>query len=181
MVSEKSMITVRQYATEIFMPTKEIALSENTRSTYQIFLNNHIFPVIGDFYLSDVTPPVLNKLLIDFQKKGYAYGSTIKLYNILNGIFKMAFFDYSIESKPMERVLRPIRSRTEICKQEYEKSLTVEQLRYCLSCLENESLKWKTYITLCADSGCRRGELCGLQWQDIDWKDCTKKSAIHKG
>lgn len=36
--------------------------------------------------------------------------------------------------------------------------------------MEQEPLKWRVYINLAADSGARRGELCGLQWSDIDWK-----------
>ena len=39
-----------------------------------------------------------------------------------------------------------------------------------LSCVALEPLKWQAYINLAADTGARRGELCGLQWSDIDWK-----------
>ncbi len=82
-------------------------------------------PILGDYLITEITPAMLNKMLLDFQKKGYKHSSTIKLYNLLNGIFDMAF---------------------------------------------KESLQWQTYIVLCADTGCRRGELCGLQWQDIDFE-----------
>ena len=30
-------------------------------------------------------------------------------------------------------------------------------------------MKWRAYINLVADTGARRGEICGLQWQDIDF------------
>lgn len=36
--------------------------------------------------------------------------------------------------------------------------------------MEDEPLKWKTYINLVLDSGIRRGEACGLQWGDIDFQ-----------
>lgn len=173
LIGDTDQVTVRQYAVETFMPIKEMTISENTRYTYQMFLDKHILPVIGDCCLEEVKPPVLSRLLVDFQREGYSFGSTIKLYNILNGIFKMAYFDCTIETKPMERVQRPTCPRTESCISEAQKALTVEQLRYCLSCLKKVSLKWQTYIILCADTGCRRGELCGLQWQDIDWIEST--------
>ena len=172
-IGDTDQVTVRQYAVESFMPIKELTISENTRYTYQMFLDKHILPVIGDCCLEDVKPPVLSRLLVHFQREGYSFGSTIKLYNILNGIFKMAYFDCTIETKPMERVQRPICPRTESSTSEAQKALTVEQLRYCLSCLKKVSLKWQTYIMLCADTGCRRGELCGLQWQDINWIEST--------
>ena len=31
-------------------------------------------------------------------------------------------------------------------------------------------MKWRAYIFLMADTGARRGELCGLQWADINWE-----------
>lgn len=96
--------TVRQYADGVYMPTKETTFSENARSSYRLFLDKHIFPVIGESLLIDVSPAMITKLLIDFQKAGYAHASAVKLYNILNGIFEMAFLDDSIPMNPMMKV-----------------------------------------------------------------------------
>ena len=52
-----------------------------------------------------------------------------------------------------------------------EKAYTLEELRYILKCLDNEPLKWQTYINLLADTGMRRGEASGLMWSDIDFKE----------
>lgn len=49
--------------------------------------------------------------------------------------------------------------------------ITLEELRYILKCLDNEPLKWQTYINLLADTGMRRGEASGLMWSDIDFKE----------
>jgi integrase len=35
----------------------------------------------------------------------------------------------------------------------------------------SRSPEWATVITLAALTGLRRGELCGLQWGDVDWKE----------
>ena len=148
---------------------KEQTLSENGRSSYQTYLDKHILPILGDYLITEITPAMLNKMLLDFQKKGYKHSTTIKLYNLLNGIFDMAFMDYSIQINPMQRVQRPKQPKDEKQVAESDKALTIEQLRYCLDCVSKESLQWQTYIVLCADTGCRRGELCGLQWQDIDF------------
>lgn len=161
--------TVRQYADGVFMPTKEATFSENARASYRMFLDKHIFPVIGDMLLVDVTPAMLTKLLIDFQKAGYAHASAVKLYNILNGIFEMAFLDDSIPMNPMMKVKRPAPRKDENMQDEGGKALTVEQLRSVLSSVAQEPLKWQAYINLAADSGARRGELCGLWWSDVDW------------
>ena len=165
--------TVRQYATDVFMKVKSITLSENARSNYQMFLDRHILPVIGDLPLTDVTPAILTKLLVDFQMTGKAHGSCIKCYNILNGMFDMAFMDDSIPVSPMGKVKRPVPRNDEKIVDEASMALTVSELSYVLSCLEKAPLKWRTYITLAADTGARRGELCGLQWSDIDMKEST--------
>lgn len=76
-------------------------------------------------------------------------------------------------SVAMLKIKRPKQNKDEIQKPETEKALTVEQLRYVLECLENEPLKWQTFIHLCADTGCRRSELVALQWSDIDFDNLT--------
>lgn len=165
--------TVKQYADGVFMPTKETTFSENARSSYRMFLDKHIFPVIGDLLLVDVTPAIIQKLLVDFQRAGYAHASAVKLYNILNGVFQMAFMDDSIPVNPMLKVKRPAPRKDETAKEESAKALTAKELARVLSCVAQEPLKWQAYINLAADSGGRRGELCGLQWSDIDWKSGT--------
>ncbi len=161
--------TVRQYVDGVFMPTKETSFSENSRASYRMFLDKHILPVVGDVLLTEVTPAMITKLLVDFQRQGYAHATAIKLYNILNGIFEMAFLDDSIPMNPMRKVKRPMARKTEQTQDETDKALTAEQLCSVLSSVAQESLKWRAYLTLAVDTGARRGELCGLQWRDIDW------------
>lgn len=162
--------TVRQYSDGVFMPTKEATFSENARSSYRMFLDKHILPVLGDVLLVEVSPAMISKLLIDFQQAKYAHATTVKLYNILNGIFEMAFLDDSIPMNPMLKVKRPAPRKDEQLKEESDKAYTVQELSYILSCAAQEPLQWQTYISLAADTGLRRGECCGLQWADIDFK-----------
>lgn len=162
--------TVRRYADGVFMPTKEATFSENARSSYRMFLDKHILPVLGDVLLTEVTPAMISKLLVDFQRAGYAHATAVKLYNILNGVFEMAFLDDSIPMNPMLKVKRPAPRKGEQPKEESDKAYTVQELGYILSCAAREPLQWQTYISLAADTGLRRGECCGLQWADIDFK-----------
>lgn len=165
--------TVRQYADGVYMPTKETTLSENARSSYRMFLDRHILPILGDTLLTEVTPAMLTKLLVDFQRTGKSHATCVKLYNILNGLFQMAFLDDSIQINPMLKVKRPVPRKDEAAVDEAEKAYTVDEMRRILKCLKEEPLKWRTYITLMADTGIRRGEACGLNWSDVDFNTLT--------
>ena len=163
--------TFKSYALEIYMASKEQSFSENARSSYAMFFEKHIFPVFGDKLLIEISTAMINRFLLNFQKQGYKQATVTKLYNIMNGVFSMAFMDDSIPINPMLKTNKPKTTKEEKAqiKDESEKALTVEQLQYVLSCVDQEELKWRTYIHLLADTGIRRGEACGLQWQDIDF------------
>jgi len=46
--------------------------------------------------------------------------------------------------------------------------LDEEGISRLLECLESEDIKTQIIITLALITGCRRGEICGLQWEHID-------------
>lgn len=149
--------TLRQYADGVYMPAKTATFSENARSSYRQFLDRHILPALGGFLIMEITPAMLSKLLLDFQKHGYAHSTAVKLYNILNGIFQMAFLDDSIKSNPMLKVKRPAPRKDEKPVEEGDKAYTARQLYDIFQFLEREPLKWQAYIHLMADTGIRRG------------------------
>ena len=168
-LESRKLKTVRQYAEGVFLPTKSATFSENSRSSYQMFFDRHILPVLGNNLLTEVTPAMIQKLLVDFQKAGYAHASAIQLYNLIAGLFQMAFLDDSIPMNPMLKVKRPAPRKGEQVEEDGEKALTAPELAHVLDCAAQEPLKWQVYINLAADTGGRRGELCALRWSDIDW------------
>lgn len=46
-----------------------------------------------------------------------------------------------------------------------------EELGMILDALESESLKWRTIVNLLIVTGCRRGEIAGLKWKNVDFKN----------
>ena len=45
-----------------------------------------------------------------------------------------------------------------------------EEITRILEALENEPLKWQAIVHLMIITGCRRGEIMGLKWAQIDWE-----------
>jgi len=160
--------TFQQYTDNVYMAKKLSSLTQNGTASYESNLKNHIYPVIGDLLISEVTPAVLEKLLFDFHKT-HSHSSTIKVYNLLNGIFKMAEKDNSVAMNPIRKIDRPVPRNDEVPQEDSEKAYTAEELVYIFSCIAKEPLKWQAYIRIVADTGCRRGECCGIHWEDINF------------
>lgn len=159
--------TVKQYAERVFMPAKTVTMSENSRASFQSALNTWIYPAIGDKKLPDVSPADLSALLLDIQAQGRAHSTAIKCYTVLHVLFKMAYLSDVIPRNPMDKVARPVPRKDEIRATEAQ-ALTVEELQTVLAALEAEPLKWRALVHLLIDTGVRRGECCGLKWEDID-------------
>ena len=164
--------TLRQYGERVFMPAKAITSSEHTRDSFQTNLDLHIYPALGDMKLPDITSANITALLLEKQRAGFAHGSVVKMYTILNLIFKMAYLSDVIPKNPMDKVQRPKPRKDEIKCAEVE-AFTADELRHIISCLEREPLKWQVMIRLLIDTGVRIGEACGLQWEDVDYSDNT--------
>ena len=167
------ILTLRQYGEQVFMPAKSVTMSENARSSYQGNLNRWIYPALGDVKLPEITPAQLSALLLSMQAQGKAQGTVLKVYTVLQGLFKMAYRSDVIPLNPMDKVERPKPRKDEQPKAEEEKAYTAPVLHRILQCLKGEPLKWRCYVSLVADTGVRRGEACGIQWADIDFKAGT--------
>lgn len=164
--------TLRQYGERVFMPAKAITSSEHTRDSFQTNLNLHIYPTLGDMKMPEITSANIAALLLEKQRAGFAHSSVVKMYTILNLIFKMAYLGDVIPKNPMDKVQRPKPRKGEVKSAEVE-AFTADELRHIITCLEREPLKWRAMIRLLIDTGIRVGEACGLQWEDVDYTENT--------
>jgi len=166
------ILTLKQYGEQVFMPTIKVTCSENTRNSYQGQLNNHIYPVIGELKMPEISPANITALLLNLQASGKAHASVIKTYTILNALFKMAYMNDSIEKNPMDKVERPKPRKGENTKTASQ-AYTVEELQHIIACLDHEPLKWRVFLSILIDTGIRRGECAGLKWEDVDFESHT--------
>ncbi len=164
------IMTLRRYGETVFMPSKTVTISENSRCSFQGNLDHWIYPALGDLKMPDITPANISALLLSMQSQGKSHGTCVKVYTILNSLFKMAYMSDTIPKNPMDKVERPKPRKGEMQKTGVE-AFTAEELSHILSCLDQEPLKWRAMVRLLADTGIRRGECCGLQWKDIDFQN----------
>jgi len=163
------ILTLRQCGERVFMPSKSITMSENSRSNYQSYLDKKIYPVIGDTKLPEITPAQISALLLDIQASGKAHGTVVKVYTILHGLFGMAYLGDMIDRNPMDKVERP-KPRKDETKPTEPEAYTAEEVQRIMTALEAEPLKWRVLVHLLIDTGIRRGECCALKWESVDLK-----------
>lgn len=169
---EAHIMTLERYAETVFMPAKAVTMSENSRSSYEQFFTKWINPALGELKMPDITAANISALLLHMQSQGKSHATCVKAYNILNGLFKMAYLTDVVERNPMDKVERPKLRKDEKHAPEVE-AYTVEELRRILEGLKKEPLKWQALIRLLIDTGIRRGECCGLRWAFVDFESST--------
>lgn len=168
--------TLQQYAERVFMPSLTIRCAEHTRDNFQSGLDLYIIPALGAVKMPEITSAQITALLNKAQSTPNKYGRTLKhgsilkLYTILNMLFKMAYMDDTISRNPMDKVQRPKPTKAEGKGNEIQ-AYTGDELKHIIECLEGEPLKWRVFIQLLIDTGCRRGEALGLTWRDVDFKE----------
>lgn len=166
------IVTLRQYGEKVFMPAKTLTATENTRASFQGNLDKWVYPAIVDIKLPEITSAQISALLLDMQGKGKAHATVVKVYTILNSLFKMAYLSDMIARNPMDKVERPKPKKNEI-KPQTAQAYTAQEVRDILTALEGEPLKWRAFIHLLIDTGVRRGEALAVQWEDIDFQENT--------
>lgn len=159
---------------DIYLDMQEKTLSPNTFHNYQKVIENYIVPALGHLRLTDITPLHIQKFVnaLSKQKRNcntkstYLLPSTVKSYFIvLQSIFKFAckkgFLDFNPTSSNHIDMAKALPAHTDILD---EKGITV-----LLEHLEGKPFDRRIQVHIALCTGCRRGEIAALQWDDILW------------
>lgn len=151
--------------------------SENTYDKYNKVITNKIIPSIGDIRLCDLKAIHVDKFLRDLKKskikKGknicHLSGTTIQMYyGILNAALNRAVKLQMIIENPCKFIDTPKRNK-------YKASiLTLQEFRLIYNSLNDtlfEDYIFKLALDISIETGLRRGELCGLTWDSINFED----------
>ena len=183
-VIEGNSITFEEF-TEIWKRdygAKELA--PTTYSRYVAILNTRILPYFGKFKLDKIKPTDIMKfydmLENDTQikrlknnkgerlKKPLSRKTILEHHRLLRAMLHKAVYWQLLVNNPAERVQPPKGHKpTRRSYDDEQTKILIENLEL----LPSEDTKYKVAIILTVFTGVRLGELMGLEWQDVDFKN----------
>lgn len=144
---------------------KESTLSK-TLSLFEI----HILPYYGKMYIDMIK-------VTHAQEAINTWFKSLRNYRLVNNyaglVFKHGMKLGIIKENPTTLVTVPVKKEA-VDEEEVENYYTKEELIAFLDHLEkSNNPKWYTMFRLLAFSGCRKGELLALTWEDLDFNKGT--------
>ncbi len=170
-VSAKS-VTVN----ELFERHMELSylIRDTTRSAYYGVWNSLARDSIGRKAVGEVKYSDVKRLYLKLlRERGLAVTSLGPLNSLLHSVFALAVRDGFILHNPVKGVLTELKKQADSKpKSDRALVLTREQEKAFMDTLmETERFaRWRVMFTVLFGTGLRIGELCGLTWSDVDFR-----------
>ena len=141
----------------------KLRIKESTAANYTLKARKHILPEFGKMGLSNVNSSIINEFIEKKAKQGLSARYITDIIVLMKSVFKYAVRLYNIID-PMISVITPKKKKAEITLLDKEEQKVLEN--YVASNNTHTSLG----VAVSMATGIRIGELCALQWKDIDMK-----------
>jgi integrase len=145
------------------------SVRHNTYTAYGGYIENHIKPFFGEKPLEEIGTDTVQRFVrsLGAEGKGLAAKTVRVVASVLSGALQCAV-DYGyIVKNPCARVRLPKIAEKEIAVFTQEEQRRIERAAMAASD------KRAVGIVLCLYTGIRLGELCALQWEQVDFKNKT--------
>lgn len=136
-------------------------VKESTAANYTLKADKHILPVFGSMNITEIRQDTIHQFIKNKQDAGLSNRYITDILVLMKSVFKYAVRTYQIIN-PMDGLIMPKRGKTEI------RLLTSEEEARLMQIVMEQQNLTTLGIALARMTGLRIGELCALQWADID-------------
>lgn len=155
-----------------YMATRK-DLAARTYAGYMYQFNAYVRPTIGKRKVKDIKySDILYFYKILMEEHNLSFGTIEHLQREIHPAFELAVRDCIIRTNPTHKVLGQLKKQTG-AKRGVRNALTPEQQKAFLQFMDGHPVydHWKPIYTFFIGTGVRVGELSGLRWCDIDFKN----------
>jgi integrase len=157
----------------------------NHRSTTlqrEHLISDRVIPALGHLRIDKITARDIQKFINSLAKPGANKRNGKPLsqktmrhhLSFISSIFEYAIRLDMVNTNPCSKVIIPKVDASGKAYKKPEKHIyTKEQAREFMKILREAPMKYKVFFTLAIYTGCRRGELLGIEWKNIDFANCT--------
>lgn len=148
---------------EQWLGTIRESVRPKTLHQYTQIVRGHIAPLLGEIKLKELRPDQIQNLYNLKMDKGISARTVLLIHAVLHRSLNHALRLGIVNRNPVDAVQRPKFKKKEM------KILNESQTRAFLSAVKGdrcEALYW-----LAVSTGMRQGELLGLKWSDVDWRN----------
>ena len=136
-------------------------IKESTASNYLMKAGKHILPVFGDIAVASVTNSDIISSIDKKLKEGLSNRYVSDIIVLMKSIFKYAVRIYHIFN-PLDGITLPKKKKAEIMLLDEPEQQRLQQY------IRRNPSRTTMGVALSMSTGIRIGELCALQWKDID-------------
>lgn len=160
-VLDKNALKTVGYYAEVYLNIKAPSVKAPTIKRYQGVLKNYILPAFEDRLISTIKVSDLRVYLNRLQTM--ISGKTLDLVMIVfNGIFQEAIYDEEVDKNPFIHIRR-VKTTSEPAQ-----PLSKDEVKLLLASTKG----WfRSFLGLAFFTGMRTGEMLGLKWEDVNWKE----------
>ena len=178
-LTEDSRMTLGEWLDRWMEDYGAATLRPNTLRSYEQFIRCYIKPYLGNKIVSRVTRMDIQKLyrklkhegrVREHPEHGHELSDTmvLRIHAMLHRCLKDAEAAHVVARNPTDGAVVPKANHRP------KQILTKEQMDIFLAAVDRNEI-WRDFFYTELTTGLRRGEICGLMWQDFDEKAGTLK------